>query len=32
VSCVEATRCVAVGSYLTNKFGNPAAGYSQHRS
>jgi hypothetical protein len=32
VSCVEAMRCVAVGSYLTNKFGNPAAGYSQHRS
>ena len=32
VSCVEATRCLAVGTYLTNKFGNPAAGYSQHRS
>lgn len=32
VSCVEATRCLAVGTYLTNKFGNPAAGFSQHRS
>jgi hypothetical protein len=32
VSCVEATRCLAVGTYLTHKFGNPAAGYSQHRS
>jgi len=32
VSCVATTRCLAVGTYLTNKFGNPAAGYSQHRS
>jgi hypothetical protein len=32
VSCVSGTRCVAVGTYLTNKFGNPAAGFSQRRS
>jgi hypothetical protein len=32
VSCVGTTRCLAVGTYLTNKFGNPAAGFSQHRS
>jgi hypothetical protein len=32
VSCVSATRCIAVGTYLTNKFGNPAAGFSQRRS
>jgi hypothetical protein len=32
VSCTTATRCLAVGTYLTNKFGNPSAGFSQHRS
>jgi hypothetical protein len=32
ISCVGSTRCLAVGTYLTNKFGNPAAGFSQHRS
>jgi hypothetical protein len=32
VSCVRGTRCVAVGTYLTKKFGNPAAGFSQRRS
>ncbi len=32
VSCVAGTRCLAVGTYLTDKFGNPAAGFSQRRS
>jgi hypothetical protein len=32
VSCTSATRCVGVGTYRTNKFGNPAAGFGQHRS
>jgi len=31
VSCVGATRCLAIGTYLTDKFANPAAGFSQHR-
>jgi hypothetical protein len=32
VSCTRGTRCVAVGTYLTKKFGNPAAGFSQRRA
>jgi hypothetical protein len=32
VSCIGGTRCLAVGTYLTPKFANPAAGFSQHRS
>jgi hypothetical protein len=32
VSCTSATRCLAVGTYRTNKFGNPAAGFGQLRS
>ena len=32
LSCVGPRRCLAVGTYLTNKFANPAAGFSQHRS
>jgi len=32
VSCTSGTRCLAVGTYRVNKFGNPAAGFGQHRS
>jgi hypothetical protein len=32
VSCTSSTRCLAVGTYRMNKFGNPAAGFGQHRS
>jgi hypothetical protein len=28
VSCVSASKCVAVGTYLTSKFANPPAGFS----
>jgi hypothetical protein len=32
VSCTSATRCLAVGTYRTNQFGNPAVGFGQLRS
>jgi hypothetical protein len=32
VSCTSASRCLAVGTYRTNRFGNPASGFGQHRS
>ena len=32
VSCTSSSHCFAVGTLLTNKFGNPPAGFSQHRS
>jgi hypothetical protein len=30
VSCTSVGRCVAVGTYLTSKFANPPAGFSEH--
>jgi hypothetical protein len=31
VSCTSGGHCFAVGTYLTNKFGSPPAGFSTHR-
>jgi hypothetical protein len=32
VSCTSVGRCFAVGTYLTNKFANPPAGFSTHHN
>lgn len=32
VSCTSVGRCVAVGTFLTSKFANPPAGFSEHHS